>query len=176
MRARSAVRHVTVALVLAMMLAATQAARTTPPANPNCPNGTLPFCDLSLSFEARAADLVSRLTTAEKIQQISTFDFQSVFKQKWTPGIPRLGVPDYNYHTEGLHGIRDGADEHVYTTLYPQVTGMAATGNLSRIQEMAAITGLEARVVSNVAKNNSQIFTKGAGLSVYGPTINICVS
>jgi len=55
---------------------------------------TLPFCNVSLSNEARAADLVGRLTLDEKIIQLSTYSFTNDHGGK-TPGIPRLGVPGY---------------------------------------------------------------------------------
>ena len=52
--------------------------------------------------EERAADLVSRMTLPEKIAQLSTNN---------APAIPRLGVQQYTYWSEGQHGInRLGAD------------------------------------------------------------------
>jgi hypothetical protein len=42
-----------------------------------------------------AADLVSRLTVAEKVSQIGDE----------APGVPRLGVPPYKWWSEGLHGL-----------------------------------------------------------------------
>lgn len=55
-----------------------------------------------------------------------------------TAGIPRLGVPPYQYHSEGLHGLRStcglGRDgDTLYSTTFPQVTAMAATGNLTLV-------------------------------------------
>ena len=55
----------------------------------------------SLSFEVRAADLVSRMTLEEKIQQMQT---EAV-------AIPRLGIPYYNWSGECLDGItNDGGN------------------------------------------------------------------
>ena len=54
------------------------------------------------SFAERAADLVSRMTLAEKVQQLQTNN---------APAIPRLGVQRYTYWSEGQHGLnRLGAD------------------------------------------------------------------
>ena len=128
------------------------------------------FCDASLPARVRAEKLVALMTLDEKIQQLSTYSFTT---DSHTPGIPRLNVSAYNYHSEGLHGIRTSSVEGIYATLYPQVTGMAATGNLSRIREMASIMGVELRTVANAARNRGDIFGKGGGLSIYGPTINI---
>jgi hypothetical protein len=49
----------------------------------------LPFCDLSLPVYQRAADLVSRLTLAEKVSQVVNT----------AVGIPRLNIPAYQWWT-----------------------------------------------------------------------------
>jgi beta-glucosidase len=60
------------------------------------------YLDTSYSFAERAADLVSRLTLAEKVAQLQTNN---------APAIPRLGLQQYTYWSEGQHGInRLGAD------------------------------------------------------------------
>lgn len=51
---------------------------------------------LSLSFPERAADLVSRMTFAEKAAQLATTN---------APAIPRLGVQEYAYWSEAQHGV-----------------------------------------------------------------------
>ena len=48
------------------------------------------------SFAERAADVVSRMTLAEKVQQLHTNS---------APAIPRLGVQQYTYWSEGQHGL-----------------------------------------------------------------------
>ena len=53
------------------------------------------FCDATLGPAARAADLVSRLTPAEKVAQLGDV----------APGVPRLGVPAYKWWNEALHGL-----------------------------------------------------------------------
>ncbi len=53
------------------------------------------YLDTHYSFAERAADLVSRMTLPEKAAQLETT----------APGIPRLGVQEYNYWSEGQHGV-----------------------------------------------------------------------
>jgi beta-glucosidase-like glycosyl hydrolase len=53
------------------------------------------YLDTHYSFTERAADLVSRLTLAEKVAQLNTS----------APAIPRLGIQEYNYWSEGQHGV-----------------------------------------------------------------------
>jgi len=55
----------------------------------------LAFCDVTLAPAQRAADLVSRLTPAEKIAQLGD----------QAAGVPRLGVPGYKWWNEALHGL-----------------------------------------------------------------------
>ena len=70
------------------------------------------------SFAERAADLVSRMTLAEKVAQLHTNN---------APAIPRLGVQQYTYWSEGQHGINTlGADTNnggvpggVHATSFP---------------------------------------------------------
>ena len=54
------------------------------------------YKNTSYSFEERAADLVSRMTLDEKAAQLHTNS---------APAIPRLGVQQYTYWSEGQHGI-----------------------------------------------------------------------
>ena len=46
--------------------------------------------------------------------------------------MPRVGLPGYGYHSEGLHGLRDSYVAGINATMFPQVTAMAATANLVR--------------------------------------------
>ncbi|MDR3412819.1 MAG: hypothetical protein P4L87_18040, partial [Formivibrio sp.] len=53
------------------------------------------YRDPSLSAEERARDLVQRMTLEEKVSQ--TVNHASA--------IPRLGIPEYDWWSEGLHGV-----------------------------------------------------------------------
>ncbi len=72
-----------------------------------------PYRDASLSAHERAADLLPRLTLDEKISLMMDV----------SPAIERLGIPEYNWWNEALHGVgRAGL-----ATVFPQSIGMAAT-------------------------------------------------
>ena len=61
------------------------------------PQASLPiYRDTHYSFAERAADLVSRMTLAEKVAQLHTNS---------APAIPRLGLQQYTYWSEGQHGV-----------------------------------------------------------------------
>ena len=123
---------------------------------------SLPFCDSALGGRARAKDLVARMTLQKKLSQLLHSNGSA---------ITRLGVEQYNYHSEGLHGIRSGCKDilGVNTTLFPQVTGMAATGNMPLVLAMASTMGDEARALNNIA--NGTTFGKGTGLNYWGQSL-----
>ena len=54
------------------------------------------YLDVRYSYTERAADLVSRMTLAEKVAQLRTNS---------APALPALGLQQYTYWNEGQHGI-----------------------------------------------------------------------
>ncbi|HKP14907.1 MAG TPA: glycoside hydrolase family 3 C-terminal domain-containing protein [Gemmatimonadaceae bacterium] len=112
----------------------------------------------ALSFEARAADLVSRMTLEEKANQMKDA----------APAIERLGVPIYNWWNEALHGVaRSGL-----ATVFPQAIGFAATWDDSLVFRMASVISDEARAKHHeyVRSNQRQRYQ---GLTIWSPNINI---
>ena len=116
------------------------------------------FRDPSLPVADRVSDLVNKMTLEEKISQM----------MDQAPAIPRLGIPEYNWWNEGLHGIaRSG-----YATMFPQAIGMAATWDRDLIGQEADVIATEARAKYNQALthgNHARYF----GLTVWSPNINI---
>ena len=90
-----------------------------------------PYRDVSLSPEARAADLVSRMTLEEKVPQLMND----------APAINRLGVREYNWWNEGLHGVAAAG----IATVFPQAIGMAATWNAPLVREVGDVVSIEFR-------------------------------
>ena len=120
-------------------------------------NSKLPYMNPSLTPEQRAADLVHRMTLAEKASQLVN----------QARAVPRLGVPSYDWWSEALHGVaRDG------TTEFPEPIGLAATFDAPRIHEMATAVGIEGRIkhVQAERAGHSDIFE---GLDFWAPNVNI---
>ena len=118
----------------------------------------LPFMSPDLPLPARVDDLVSRLTLEEKILQM----------QHTAPAIDRLGIPQYNWWNECLHGVaRNGI-----ATVFPQAIGMAATFNPDLIQREADVISTEARAkyYEAIGKGQHEIYQ---GLTFWSPNINI---
>ena len=120
-------------------------------------SGALPYLNPQLSPEARATDLVQRMTLAEKATQM----------QNNSAAVPRLKVPAYQWWSEALHGvINEGVTE------YPEPVGLAATFDPEGIHTMAAQIGIEGRIkhVQNLREGHTGIM---GGLDFWSPNLNI---
>ncbi|MCL6614780.1 MAG: glycoside hydrolase family 3 protein, partial [Firmicutes bacterium] len=116
------------------------------------------YLDTTLSFEERAADLVSRMTLEEKVSQM-LHD---------APAIERLGIPAYNWWNECLHGVARAG----IATVFPQAIGLAATFNAELVGEVARVISDEARAKHHeaVRRGEREIYK---GLTFWSPNINI---
>ncbi len=121
-------------------------------------NSTLPYQNSSLPADERATDLIKRLTLEEKV---SLLQFSS-------PAISRLGIKEYNWWNEALHGVgRSGM-----ATVFPQCIGMAASWNDDLVFDVFTAVSDEARAKNNeyAKKGGTKIYQ---GLTFWTPNINI---
>jgi beta-glucosidase len=136
------------------------------------------YLDTGYSFAERAADLVSRMTLAEKVGQLHTNS---------APAIARLGVQQYTYWSEAQHGVnRLGANSKkgsttggVHATSFPtnQATSMSWDPELI-YQETTAISdeirGMLDKSLWNVGQNNIGPDQNAYGnLTFWAPTVNM---
>lgn len=116
--------------------------------------------DPSKPMQARANDLIDRMSLAEKVAQL----------QNDAPAIPRLGLLAYNYWNEALHGV---ANNNV-ATVFPEPVGMAATWNPQLMRREGAVIGIEGRAKHNDYANQHNGDSKWwTGLTFWTPNINI---
>ena len=112
----------------------------------------------SAEREKRIKELISQMTLEEKVSQLV----------HTSPAIPRLGIPEYNWWNECLHGVgRAGL-----ATVFPQAIALAATFDADLVFEIAKAISDEARAKHNEAVkqgNRGQYW----GLTFWTPTINI---
>ncbi len=136
------------------------------------------YLDTHYSFAQRAADLVSRMTLAEKIAQLRTNN---------AAAIPRLGVQQYTYWNEGQHGINalgadtnpGGASGGPHATSFP--TNFAATMSWDPqliYQETTAISDevrgfLDKSLWSTGQNNLGPAAADYGSLTYWAPTVNM---
>jgi beta-glucosidase len=117
------------------------------------------YLDLDLPIPERVQDLLARLTLDEKLGQFI----------HPVNAIPRLGIPAYNFWSEGLHGVgRNGR-----ATVFPQAIGISATWNPVLVKAIGSAIGDEGR-----AKYHEALRVKGEtslyqGLTFWSPNVNI---
>ncbi|CAN6373296.1 unnamed protein product [Urochloa humidicola] len=149
-------------LPLLLLLAAAPAAeaRAAFACAPGGPATSLPFCQQALPLHARARDLVSRLTRAEKIHMLVNY----------AAGVPRLGIAGYEWWSEALHGVSDTGHGVAFAgafpgaTMFPQVIGTAAALNDTLWELIGRAVSDEARAMYNGGQ---------AGLTFWSPNVNI---
>src|SRR5690606_5205921 len=105
-------------------------------------DGDRPWMDTSKPFEERAAALVSQMTLEEKAAQM----------QNDSPAIERLGLPEYEWWNEALHGgARAGA-----ATVCPRATGRAASCAVPLMARVSRAISDEARAKHHEFFRNGQ--------------------
>ena len=119
---------------------------------------TFPFQDPSIPTSQRIEDLISRMTPEEKVSQLL---YNS-------PAIDRLGIPEYNWWNECLHGVGRAGK----ATVFPQAIGLAATFDDGLVQRIGDAISTEARAKYKEAikKGNRAQYM---GLTFWTPNINI---
>ncbi|NLZ95270.1 MAG: glycoside hydrolase family 3 protein [Bacteroidales bacterium] len=119
---------------------------------------TLPYNDPNLPASERATDLMGRLTLTEKASLMVDV----------SPAIPRLGINEYNWWNEALHGVgRAGL-----ATVFPQSIGLAATFDNDAVLNTFNIVSDEARAKHHYFKGKEE-FKRYQGLTFWTPNINI---
>jgi beta-glucosidase len=106
----------------------------------------------------RAIELVDKMTIEEIASQLR-FD---------APAIDRLGIPEYNWWNEGLHGVaRAGV-----ATMFPQAIGMGATFDEELLKEEGDVIATEARAKYNFqsAEGDRDIYK---GITLWSPNVNL---
>ncbi|MFD5824634.1 glycoside hydrolase family 3 C-terminal domain-containing protein [Lentzea sp. NPDC060358] len=110
-----------------------------------------PFRDRDLPPAQRVADLLARLTTAEKIGLL----------HQWQPPVPRLGIAAFRTGTEALHGVAWLGR----ATVFPQAIGLASTWNPELVRAVGDATGTEVRGLHHKDP-------VAHGLNVWAPVVN----
>ncbi|KAK8199701.1 putative xylan 1,4-beta-Xylosidase [Phyllosticta capitalensis] len=134
---------------------------------PDCANGPLKdnlVCDTSATPKSRAAALVAALTLEEKFNNTGNT----------APGVPRLGIPPYQWWNEALHGVAyeyggdvfadaNDTDQFTHATSFPQPILMGAAFDDDLIKAVAEVVSTESRAFSNAGR---------FGIDAWTPNVN----
>ncbi|KAI0652437.1 glycoside hydrolase family 3 protein [Trametes meyenii] len=130
---------------------------------PDCVNGPLAknaVCDVTKDPITRATALIAIWTDEELTNNTVNA----------SPGVPRLGLPAYNWWSEGLHGVARSpgvtfasSGPFSYATSFPQPILMGAAFDDPLIRAIATIVSTEGRAFNNAGR---------AGLDYWTPNIN----
>jgi beta-glucosidase len=112
-----------------------------------------------LPIDQRVDDLISRMTLEEKVSQLG----------HTAAGVSRLGIPEYNWWNEGLHGVARAGE----ATVFPQAIGMAATFDEPLIRQIADVISTEFRAKYSLTVHSDGSSDWYRGLTVWSPNINI---
>ena len=146
---------------MALAFAAAAGCQSAAPSRPAAPAPAgIAFRNPALPVDVRVADLVGRLTLEEKVGQMMNS----------AAAVPRLGIPAYDWWSEGLHGVAAAGR----ATVFPQAIGLAATWDTALLHRVATVISIEARAKHNetIRRNEgaSHIFE---GLTFWSPNVNI---
>lgn len=117
-----------------------------------------PFQNPELPLEERVEDMLSRMSLQEKISQLN---YESA-------AVESLGIPEYNWWNECLHGVaRSGI-----ATVYPQAIGLAASWDKEMLHRVATAISDEGRAKYHdfISKDKRGIYQ---GITFWTPNINI---
>ena len=121
-------------------------------------NASIPAWDPARAVDERVRDLIGRMTLAEKVGQMVNE----------APAIGRLGIPAYDWWSEGLHGVgRAGI-----ATVFPQAIGLAAAFDEPFLRRVAT-------AISDEARAKHQDFVRRGkrgryqGLTYFSPNVNL---
>ncbi|MBR4666141.1 MAG: glycoside hydrolase family 3 C-terminal domain-containing protein, partial [Lentisphaeria bacterium] len=118
----------------------------------------LPFQNPGLAANERAEDLLGRLMLDEKLGMLNMNN----------EAVPRLGIPEYHWWNEALHGVaRNGK-----AAMFPQAIALAATFTPEYAEKMGEVIREEAWIkYQHYSRHGRRDIY--CGLNMYSPNINI---
>ena len=118
---------------------------------PGSPSFGLPFCDFSLPVDARVADLVSRLSPRQKLDQLQIPVGRVAFDAA-------LNLKGWVFDVTCIHGaggMPGALKPHWNTTAYPHAIALGATFDVALVRRVAAASRAELRAMNVLNYNLS---------------------
>jgi beta-glucosidase len=120
---------------------------------------SFPFQNPQLTSEARAKDLITRLTIPEKVALMCD----------QSDAIPKLGIKKFNWWSEALHGFANNDS----VTVFPEPIGMAASFDDKQLFRVYDAVSDEARAKYHQWLRRGNENKRFLSLSVWTPNVNI---
>jgi beta-glucosidase len=118
-----------------------------------------PWQNPALPVEQRVDDLLGRLTLDEKVKLM----------MNGSPAIERLGIPQWNWWSEALHGVgRNGV-----ATVFPSCIGMACSFDDALLDRIYTAVSDEARAKNTEQRRQGKPIGRYQSLSFWTPNINV---
>ena len=137
---------------------------------------TFPFCDTAKTREERLDNLVSLMHEDEIVPLLTARSARQIKKPN---NITRLGIPEYDWGLNCIHGVQSScvntSDGKTYCpTMFPNPVNMGASFNKSLWANMARIIGTEARALYIAGATEAFNYPRPyIGLDCWSPNINI---
>jgi len=109
-------------------------------------------------IDDKVKELINKMTLKEKVSQLQTY----------APAIPRLGIKQYVWWSECLHGVARAG----LATSFPQAIGLAATWDFPLLHESSAAISDEARAKHEAFAREGKR-DRYMGLTFFAPNINL---
>jgi len=122
-----------------------------------------PFCNANLTLDTRIKNLISLLEDADKPKLLTA---RLVYE------VPRIGLPEYSWGANCVHGIRAFCGTEC-ATLFPNPVNLGAAWNPSLTYEMAQIIGIELRALWLQGIREYDFDNPHVGLDCWSPVINV---
>ena len=116
---------------------------------PTAPTASYPFQNASLPISVRIDNLLSLLTLDEKVSRL--YDWEM-----YPPGVPRLGIPTFEWGQECLRGARNNLQDGNFSA-FPVSVGLAASWNVSVFDTMGRVVSDEMRARRNQYHAQGQV-------------------
>jgi xylan 1,4-beta-xylosidase len=128
------------------------------------PAAALPFCNASMDINERVNDYVERIPIPAQIAMMGNK----------ADGYEPLGIPPYQWWSEGLHGamepcVRYG-NETKCPTSFPCPSGLGNSFNTTLYRKIGEAIGKEGRAISLLRDHDTSI---GDGLTYWSPNVNM---
>ena len=134
----------------------------------------LPYCDASAALEARVADLLARLTVAEKVALTGSGLWSTGESSCDTidPGVPRLSIPPKQWLVETNSMAASQCYGAQCATVFPSALNLGASGNRTLWREKGRVLSDEMRALNNLAWHRADGAVTYSGLNGFGPDLN----